>query len=180
MLFMLMHLAEGKNKLKLLDLYIRYRDIMYRHAMSIVKDPSLSEDAVHDAFEKVINYLNKNDGMIRGSTVGFLAAVTRNSAIDLLRKRKNIVYVDDYTDCDFTGDLTPLSELVSSEGYNELTRQINSLSEHYRIALILRFMNGLEPSEAAKIMGITPDLVNTYVSRGRKALMRKREDQDGK
>ena len=58
MLYMSM-LDTQEEKSKFEEIYIQYRKLMFVCAKSILKDDALAEDAVHNAFIKIIRHLQK-------------------------------------------------------------------------------------------------------------------------
>ena len=60
MLMFYLSLLEGDdNKALFTAFYTRYRARLYAVALNILKDPALAEDAVHEAFLRVINHFEE-------------------------------------------------------------------------------------------------------------------------
>lgn len=94
--------AERENKmislyLQLLDtrkekedfelLYERYRQLMYWVAKDILQDEGLAEDAVHEAFLRVIKNFDKIGEILCLETKNFAVVIVRNIAINMRDKK---------------------------------------------------------------------------------------------
>lgn len=165
-------LTESRNHSTIIDVYNDYKDDMYACAMGVLKDHHLAEDAVQDAFYKIINYLNQGDGKVIGSLKGFVITITRNRSHDIRRYRQKDIPVEEVFDEDPDISETPLERIISAEGFNQLVMCISRLSENYCTALTFQYVHDLKPIEAAKIMQISVEQFYTYVSRGKRALQR--------
>lgn len=88
MFFYLALIEDESDKDKFERLYLNYRQTMFYAANRILHDTHLAEDAVHQAFLRVIDHLdkiNENDGH---KTRAFLVVIVEHLSIDLYRKRK--------------------------------------------------------------------------------------------
>jgi RNA polymerase sigma-70 factor (ECF subfamily) len=65
-------------------LYAEHRQGLFTMALSVVRDPGLAEDAVHDGVHRVLARGRPPEG----DPVAFLYAAVRNAAIDLTRRRR--------------------------------------------------------------------------------------------
>jgi RNA polymerase sigma-70 factor (ECF subfamily) len=83
----LMRRARARDEAALAALYDRYAAQVNGLALSILRDPALAEEATHDVFLRLWQQPEAYDPA-RGSFGGWLLRVTRNRAIDLLRRRR--------------------------------------------------------------------------------------------
>ena len=81
-------LTEPEEQRKFEELYRQHRHSMYHAACRILQNPQNAEDAVHQAFLRLVGHLNKVDEKDRGKARGFLVTMAENAAIDLYRRRK--------------------------------------------------------------------------------------------
>lgn len=66
---------------------------MFAVAQGIVKDRALAEDVVHDSLIKIAKYAKKYK---KGtSAIGWIMTIVRNTALDVVRKRKKEISVDE-------------------------------------------------------------------------------------
>lgn len=143
-----------------------YRDNyqrLARLAVQILGPGPRAEDAVHDAFMKLIqNYdaLRDREGT---RVAAWLAVVVKNTALDMLRKERHETALE-----------TALWEpaVPADEGeFHALVAMIRNLPEDYRRVLELRFVAEWSLAEIAQVTGLTESTVKTRIFRGRKILM---------
>ena len=88
MLIYLSIIETEENKSKFEQIYNKYKQIMFFVANRVLRDEYLSEDAVHQAFLRIIDNLDKIDKIDCHKTKGFIVTIVENIAIDFYRKRK--------------------------------------------------------------------------------------------
>ncbi|WP_343097458.1 RNA polymerase sigma factor, partial [Clostridioides difficile] len=88
MLIYLAMLELEEDKIKFEKIYEKYRQIMFYVANKILKDDHLSEDAVHNAFLRIIKNIDKIDEVDSPRTKAFIVIIVERIAIDFYRKRK--------------------------------------------------------------------------------------------
>lgn len=143
-----------------------YRDNyqrLARLAVQILGPGPKAEDAVHEAFMKLIqNYdaLRDREGT---RVAAWLAVVVKNTALDMLRKERRETALE-----------PALWEpaVPADEGeFHALVAMIRNLPEDYRRVLELRFVAEWSLAEIAQVTGLTESTVKTRIFRGRKILM---------
>jgi len=77
---------QDKNKFEIL--YTTYRKLMFYVANRILKDQYLAEDAVHQAFIKIIENLDKIEDVHCHKTKSYIVIIVRNNAINMYNRRK--------------------------------------------------------------------------------------------
>ena len=87
MLYMSM-IDSSEEKRKFERLYLAHKQTMYYVALGILKDVQEAEDAVHQAFLRVMDRLDKIDEQDCHKTRAYLVVITESTAIDIYRKRK--------------------------------------------------------------------------------------------
>lgn len=116
----LLLLANGDtNALK--HIYDLLGQQIYNLSFSILKDHHLAEDNSQEVFLKL--YYESKTYKKDSNCKAWIMSITRNNAIDLLRKRKNIIYTD-FTDENGNEN----SELVKDNISNFETNTCNKLS----------------------------------------------------
>lgn len=141
----------------------RNQNSMYRVAIQILKDAHTAEDAVQDAFVRMFRIVStlefEND---RAEKVYVLRAV-KSTAIDALRRQKNIDHLD---------DIDPLSLSGGDFTYNtisetETIRQVHTLLGP-RATTILCYRNmGLSDREISETLNISISNVRSIVYRAK-------------
>lgn len=79
--------AANKDRIAFEQLYDRYEKLVYSFAYRITKDTTLSEEIIQDVFMKLWNGTNLYDEK-KGKFSSWLLTITRNKAIDEIRKRQ--------------------------------------------------------------------------------------------
>ena len=147
MLVYLQMIESPEDKSKFEVIYLEYREYMYRVAFSILNNPQDAEDAVHNAFVKVVENIRNIGEPMSVKTRGYLVTIVRNSAIDIYR-RKQAFPLASYRD-------GILGSQTGYDGENRVTSKIFQLPERQRAILILKHRHGYHLKEIAKMLGIT-------------------------
>ncbi|NLK75746.1 MAG: RNA polymerase sigma factor [Clostridiales bacterium] len=166
MLIYLAMIDNEEDKSKFEQIYNTYKQTMFYAANRILKDEYMSEDAVHLAFLRIINHLDKIVDINSHKTKGFIVIIVENIAIDIYRKRKrenNISY--DEVEIYLTD---PKDFTISIE--NEVEEAIMKLPVIYSTVLRLKYSQGYNDREIAKILNITEANVRQRIVRGKKRL----------
>lgn len=172
MLIYLSFSDSHEEKLKIGRLYEAYRQIMFYAANRILTDEYASEDAVHQAFLRVIENLDKIDEENPMKTRGFLVVITEHIATDIYRKRKR----ESFTSLD-EAEIYIADEKSSPESYSgELEQALAKIPVNYSVVLRLKFYHGYSDIEIAKILKITEENVRQRISRAKRRLAEKLEE----
>jgi RNA polymerase sigma-70 factor, ECF subfamily len=141
------------------DYVIKNKEIHYRLAFSYVKNADDALDIIQESIYKAISTIDtlKTPGYIKT----WFYRIIVNTSIDLLRKRKNAVIVDDETLSGY--DLSSVDKYVDIDLQNAL----EDLPVQYRSVVVLRFFEDLKIEEIASILD---ENVNTIKTRLYKAL----------
>lgn len=166
-------LENEHDRDKISEIYRLYHGTMLYIAASVLKDPHLAEDAVSEAFIKIIKHLDKIDPVDCYRTRGFIVIIVRNTALDLWRKRakgcEREVVLEEFAIP--SGCLDPVLEKITSlEACQKIADCINQLHENYSDILYLKMELDCSNKEMAKILGISRDKVKMRLYRARQAL----------
>ena len=143
---------------------------MFSVANRILKNEYDAEDAVHQAFVSIIDNLNKIGAVDCPETRSYVVIITENKAIDIIRSRKHLAG-EELNDA-IHGIEIPLP------GDNGLADAMAKLPARYREVLLLRFDNGYNTKELAKMLGMTQGSVQKLIWRAKDAL-KKQLEKDG-
>lgn len=160
---------------KLERIYEKYKKTMYKEAYNILYDAGDAEDAVQQAFVKIIGHLDKINEDEPGMTCNFLKIVVRNIAIDIYKKRLYLNSTDDIVDT--LDDVIPagtkeVSEIVIEKETVELiAKEIEKLPEIYRDVLLLERVYGYSREESMQLLGASYDTLKKRMTRGKKKLL---------
>ena len=167
---------EPSDKEKFEEIYIRYRDMMYETAVSVIKDVTEAEDIVQDSFLKIAKNISKFSGAVSDKTASFIFIIVRNTAFDYLRKEKRMEAVP-YDDVN-TSDKILMPEferVLSDSGMGYIMDHIKDMDKIYTDAMKLRYIYGFTISEIAQLLGITPNNAEMRIYRARLMLKEKLE-----
>lgn len=160
-------------------IYEQYRHTMLYVANNILKDQAAAEDAVHDAFVKIIEILDDIDAQNSAATKSLAIIIVRNKAIDQYRRRSRVDSVPiDEIDYSLPSDApTPLEQFLSEEGYQKLLGYIAELDEKYKMTCLLRYVHHLDNETIAQALDIQPKTVDVRIFRAKQLLKKMiRED----
>lgn len=146
------------------SLFDRYGGLVYSVGVRVLRDSSRAEDLLQDVFFQ----LWRNPGSFqssRGSLGAWLLVVTRNRAIDMLRRRRPMESVDDYP---ISSKENLASEVERSTMMQKVRTVLTSLPPEQRNTLELAYFEGLTQTEISERTG---DPLGTVKTRIRLALM---------
>lgn len=170
MLMYLSMIETPEDQDKLLQIYTRYRNLMYHVAYKILSNHYDAEDAVGLAFEAIIRSLDKIGEADCPKTRSFIVLITERKAIDVVKTSHwdKIVPMNE----DIPGLEVPLP------GDHGLADALARLPAHYRQIILLRYDNGYTTGELAKQLGMTRSGVRKLIGRAKKALEKTLEGED--
>lgn len=157
---------------QLLDmLYRKYHCRAYAYCVSLCGDPELAQDLVSDAFVKA--YLSLPDQV--PSFLYWLLRVCKNLWYDHLRRMRH--ETDGEAIPWLTDGSTPELQFLQNERSRFLWQAIGELSGPDRELLILHYFSGIPLVEIAKLTGKSYAGVRQQITRLRKALKNRLEEQ---
>lgn len=138
---------------------------LYGVAVRILKRADLAEDVMQDAYLKIWDAA-PNYSPELGSAVGWMVAITRNRAIDVLRKRVE-VRVDDEDERSEQADDAPdpYTLTVQSSELKALLGCMESLSAQQRQCLLMAYYYGYTHEEIAARMGKPVGTIKSWIRR---------------
>ena len=144
-------LETPEEKVRFEEIYLNYRGMMFHVAEGILHNNQDAEDAVHNAFLRIIKKFSKFQKTPVKELAPLVAVIARNEAISLQRKKKD----------------TETAESVSD--YHTLVETFTRLPQTYRAALEMKLL-GYSDGEIASKLGLSKTAVSTRISRGRQLL----------
>ena len=137
------------NQEAMAELYDRYSSVVYAVALRVLGDTNAAEDILQEIFMQLWRKPGAFDAS-RGNLAPWLAVITRNRAVDVLRKRRPQSELEDTTltvDPDFAGeaDRGLIVEKVRSA--------LQAMSSQQRSALEMAYFEGYSHSEISAKTG---------------------------
>ncbi|MBQ7698718.1 MAG: sigma-70 family RNA polymerase sigma factor [Clostridia bacterium] len=159
---------EEYDRRRLAVVYEKYSGRMYTAAKRILNNGEDAEDAVQNAFYSIAKRMNNIDIHDENALCGYLLTVVKNEAIEILRKRKNAVPVDELTDLTDSSDT--VFETEKREVFEYAVKIIMRMDETYRAPLYLTAVMGYTSKETSKILKRSEATVRVQISRAKKML----------
>lgn len=174
MLFMYLSLLESPDeKSRFEDIYTNYKQAMYYTAYNILNDVQSTEDAVHQAFVKIIENFQQIKEISSPQTKSFCVIVCRNIAIDMVRrdnKQRNTSF-DDLQD-DIAERIIMEDEIISNANMELIVEKIGQLPVIYKDIFLLHYGNGYSIKQIAKLINITNEVAKKRIQRARQRLIK--------
>lgn len=167
LVFYLSRLETEESKSKFTLLYEKYIKLMHFVAYKILLDEQLSEDAVHNAFIKLVNYLDTIEDIECHKTKNFIVIIVRSAALDLYRKRKRQSTVP-FEEVEFT--VQSDNEIDEYTDVGILKETIKVMPDTLRDVLELKYFYGNSNLEIAKTLSISEETVRKRLERAREKL----------
>jgi RNA polymerase sigma-70 factor (ECF subfamily) len=144
------------------QLYERYSSIVYSVALRVLGDTAAAEDILQEVFMQLWRSPEVFDAT-RGSLPGWLAVITRNRAIDSLRKRRPEADITDVI-VSIEPDLAGAAQ--STRALEKIRGTLGGMPASQRSALEMAFFEGLTHTEIAEKTGEPLGTVKTRIRSG--------------
>ena len=164
-------LESNEDRRVFAEIYEKYHTKMEKTAIYILKNQEDAEDAMQNAFMRVIKHFDKAISIPCEELQFWLISIVKNEALMIIRKKRKVVTLEDNADI-------PSNIIEDIHSYNDLVGVFSKLPETYRAVLEMKVFIGYSDKEIAKILGISETAVSTRASRGRE-ILRKIAGQEG-
>jgi RNA polymerase sigma-70 factor, ECF subfamily len=158
-------------------LYRAHVDLVYRYAYRLCGEVESAKDLVQETFLNAYRGLRQFRGDAKVST--WLYTIASRACLRMRRRRKGApereLSLEEFvptSEGEFRlqlpiEGLTPEQALENKELRQALEQAINQLPKKYRMALVLRDMEGLSAGETAAVMGLSERAVKSRLHRAR-------------
>lgn len=144
------------------QLYDRYSSIVYSVALRVLADTGSAEDVLQEVFLQLWRNPSAFDAG-RGNLAPWLAVITRNRAIDSLRKRRPETDIEDVVvavEPDLAGEAERAGAMQKIRGL------LGNMPSAQRSALEMAFFEGLTHSEISQKTGEPLGTIKTRIRAG--------------
>ncbi|MBQ7183461.1 MAG: sigma-70 family RNA polymerase sigma factor [Clostridia bacterium] len=150
---------------KFVEVVREKRDMLWRLAMSLLKNGADAEDAVSAGVENTWRHLYR----IRedGALAAYLTRSVINAARDEIRRRGRVMSLDPFQDT-----------LEAPPADRGIAEYIDFLEEKYRLPILLKYGENMREREIAKALRIPRGTVSSRLSRGLD-ILRKEMNREG-
>jgi RNA polymerase sigma-70 factor, ECF subfamily len=166
--------AQGGDRGALDQLLRRHYDRVHAVCRRITGHEADAADAAQEAMIAIVRHLDRFDG--RSSFGTWAYRIATNASLDELRRRKRRGTVST-TDVDehFHTELADPAGAQRIEAIGDhlaLNDALQSLSDEYRLPVVLRDVADLDYAEIAAVLDLPAGTVRSRIARGRAALAR--------
>jgi RNA polymerase sigma-70 factor (ECF subfamily) len=165
------HLQAGRHRAAFEIVLPRYRERVFRLSLSILRESSAAEDASQDVFVRLWRALPGYNGNAALST--WIYAITRNTCISLLRKRRPQISLDEpaFADDEEGAGMQLAAPEQDDSAVQSVEKLLGQLPERYRQAVTLFYMEDQSYEQTAAALGLPLGTVKALLHRARKRLI---------
>ena len=173
MLIYLQMIENQEDKNKFAVLYRAYRNLMLHIAYQILENQTDAEDAVHEACLCIVEIIDKIHDPKCPKTRLLVGIITRGKAVDLYRARKR-------RDADCLEDVELAVDgenpARTSELADPVLRAMDQLPQRQRDLLLLKYDQGFDNREIARMMDMSQANVEKTLQRAKARLKQNLEE----
>ena len=148
------------------ELVKRHKDYLYNLSYRLTNNPSDAEDLTQEIFIHIMNKIDSFKGDAKFST--WLYRLATNQCLDWLRRQKPENITLDKIDPKSDEDIHSVIEI--KEQIDDIKVALIKLPEDFRLAVVLRDVEGLSYEEISEYLDLSIGTVKSRISRGRSQL----------
>lgn len=170
-----------RNHLTFNELYADYKDLVYNLCLNYLQNKEDAEEVFQDVFLKIHKKLENFNH--KSSYKTWIYRIGINSCLDYIRaknRKKRFAFLQSLSNGETqiaSSFAHPGIALEHKEALERLFKQINTLPEKQKSALILKSIDGLSQKEIGIILDCSEKAVESLLSRARKNLKEKRAQE---
>ena len=176
----ILSIGNEDDRAFMVRLYVDYRWLMYKVALSVFREPQLAEDMVSQTLCEMIDNLEKIRAVDCCKLRGYIVSFVRNVSVDFVRKRdrQGKYFFLTGEEAEVAAEDSVDENLIRTAEIDALKRGFARLSENDRLLLTMKYFDGLSDEEIAARLGVAKASVRTYLMRARNRLcQRLKEDE---
>lgn len=165
--FYLSLIKEESDQTIFADLYNKYEKQMWFVANKILSNGPSAEDAVHNAFLRIIHNIKTLRTLNEEAKRKYVLTASKNAALDMIRKESkfNTVNIDVLYDLK---DDKASDELENLGNETMVILTLKKLPDKYRDVMYLHFVLDMTEKEIAVFLNRKINTVRQQIARGRK------------
>lgn len=168
---------EFSDAHKLKELYELYEQPMYRIAYAFLHNKEMAEDAVSDAFVRIIGKIRRLGEADSPKTKAYIIKVIKSTSIGIYRKNKR-TFIHELPMNEDTYDIpdvyTDVEGSVITDSRGEL---LDALSETDRRIIVLRCRDEMQWKEVADIVSLSETAVRKRFERAKRQIIKLRGEK---
>lgn len=160
---------DSNKKIEFEKTYDDHSEAIFRYIYFRISDRERSKEVMQDVFAKTWKYI------ISGNEIKqikpFLYKTAHNLAVNEIERRKNTVSLDEMNESDgFELEYEPSVSVEDSIDAREFFSKVKKLDKDSVSIILMRYVEGLSPSEIAEAMGVSSGAVRVRLHRAIKEL----------
>lgn len=164
------------------ELYRRFSDLVYNLALRMVGDREVAADLSQEIFLRVYRHLGGFQG--RSSVKTWIYRIALNTCRSRLSRRARRTRVIETVDDELlarvpAGGVAPDLAAAGRERRRRLEHALAELPVTFRVAVVLRDVEGLSYEQIGEILGIRIGTVRSRIARGRARLQELLRENEG-
>ena len=160
-------MSKQERDKKFTDLFRKYKGLMFWTAKDVLNEEYSAEDAVQDAFLRIIGRIDQIEDIHSAETKRYVSLAARNAAIDRYRKRiwnaDKEIFAEDV---DYLEEIEAEPCLEDTEG-NRILDIINAMPDTYREVCFMKYVEKMENWEIAEKLHMREGTVRQKLARGK-------------
>lgn len=149
------------------ELLKTYAPRLHHFALRLTRNFAEAEDIVQETFTRL--WLHAGDYDPNGRLTTWLHRIAHNLAVDRLRLRGRLSELDEEA-APSSGTSSQHTLLDAKRQAEALHRALDELPERQSTAIVLVHLHGLSGSEAAEVLGVSEEALESLLARARRAL----------
>ena len=162
---MLGQIPEGKKEF-INQLFLRMNVKMYNISFNILKNKFDAEEALAQAFLKIIENVEKISALPCPQMEAYCVIIVKNESINIIRKRKKLVHTDNVDYLYQEGRTNNIWEdYLEDLNKEKLLSCLDRLSRDERNIIYLRFIHEMKFKDISELLGTTEEAAKKRVQR---------------
>lgn len=161
----LMTCVQNGDKRAFAKLYEATSPLLYSVALRLIQDPSIAEEILQEAYILAWEKADRFQAS-KGTVVTWLATITRNLAIDYLRKKQLPTVPEEHAAHVEDATASPMLQAAGNEAKRLLKQSLSQLPENMSKAISLSYLQGYSYDEIGQLMNAPRNTVKSWIRRG--------------
>lgn len=163
----LIRAAQSGDRDALIQLLKKIENEVYRTAFYTLKNHQDAMDASQEALIRIYKNIARYEGKSKFST--WTQRIVVNICMDFFRRKKETVSLDEH-EIPLRDKMNVEEEVEMTNLAKELREAIDSLPDHYRIVIVLRYLQDFSYAEIAETLELPINTVKSHLFRARNQL----------
>ena len=147
--------------------YDELADAIFRHCYYRVYNRETARDLMQETFTRTWEYI-ANGGKVENPRA-FLYRTAHNLIVDASRRKRELS-LEALEEEGFNPGYDTRESTENSFAAKEVQQALEQLESKYRVAVSMRYIDGLSPKEIASALGQSENVVSVHIHRGVKQL----------